>query len=337
MPVDGATSTRPAVAWLLAHPEPAIRYLTRRDVLGDHPTYDPDEILSGTLISGLLRGQERDGGFGVHPYRKWTGGFWRVVSLAELSAPGAHPQVAPAVDNVLDWLTGPTRRTRDRVVRGLTRHCATQDGLGVAAACRLGCAEDPRVERLARWLVEWQWPDGGWNCDVHASGRRSSFHETHGPIDGLSAYAAATGSFSAREAANAGSELLLDHHLIRPLTSKNPADVMNPDFLRLRFPAYWHYDVLRGLVVLARAGHASDPRTADAHAYLESRRTSEGLWKADGAWWRPAEASQSSGDVVDWGRRGPNPMITLQVLITQRAAGRLAGHRPLAPVGPIVG
>ncbi len=116
------------------------------------------------------------------------------------------------------------------------------------------------MERLARWLVEWQWPDGGWNCDVHASGRRSSFHETHGPIDGLSAYAAATGSFSAREAANAGSELLLDHHLIRPLTLKKPADVMNPDFLRLRFPAYWHYDVLRGLVVLARAGHASDPR-----------------------------------------------------------------------------
>jgi hypothetical protein len=26
-------------------------------------------------------------------------------------------------------------------------------------------ADDPRVERLARPLVKWQWPDGGWTCE----------------------------------------------------------------------------------------------------------------------------------------------------------------------------
>jgi hypothetical protein len=35
-------------------------------------------------------------------------------------------------------------------------------------------AADPRAELLAYSLVAWQWPDGGWNCDLGASGRRSS-------------------------------------------------------------------------------------------------------------------------------------------------------------------
>jgi hypothetical protein len=35
-------------------------------------------------VTALLPGQRGDGGFGVHPYRKWTGAHWRLVSLVEL-------------------------------------------------------------------------------------------------------------------------------------------------------------------------------------------------------------------------------------------------------------
>jgi hypothetical protein len=166
-----------AVSWLL-DAGPAVRLLTRRDVLGETRTRISDDVAADVfeddLVRGLLAGQGPDGGFGVHPYRKWSGGFWRLVSLADLGVPGDDPRVRGLVAHVLSWLTGPTRRTRDRRVDGLTRHCASQDGLGLAAVCRLGHAGDPRAEQLARWLVEWQWPDGGWNCDVRASGRRSS-------------------------------------------------------------------------------------------------------------------------------------------------------------------
>ena len=43
----------------------------------------------------LLAGQRRDGGFGVHPYRKWTGAHWRLVSLVELEVP---PEIQKAWD-----------------------------------------------------------------------------------------------------------------------------------------------------------------------------------------------------------------------------------------------
>ena len=46
---------------------------------------DPAHVLAGPKVTALLSGQRGDGGFGVHPYRKWTGAHWRLVSLAELA------------------------------------------------------------------------------------------------------------------------------------------------------------------------------------------------------------------------------------------------------------
>ena len=312
-----------AIDWLLDRPEPVLRYLTARDVLGERPDYVPAELLTDRLVSGLLRGQQDDGGFGVHPYRKWTGGFWRLISLAELSAPGDHPRVRLTVDHVLDWLTGPTRRTRDRVVGGLTRHCASQDGLGLAAASRLGYADDPRSEQLARWLVAWQWPDGGWNCDVNASGQRSSFHETHGPIEGLAAYAHATGADWAAASADAALELVLAHHVVRPMRPAQSTDVLHPDMLLMRYPAYWHYGLLRGLVVLARTNRLLDPRVRGALDLLQARQGSNGRWQTNGAWWRRPGSPGSNVEAVDWGHRDENPMLTLQALFILQAAQEL--------------
>ena len=72
----------PAIEWLLASREPAIRLVTRRDLLGDHAPPDEKAILDGPIVSALLADQRPDGGFGVHPYSKWSGAHWRLVSLS---------------------------------------------------------------------------------------------------------------------------------------------------------------------------------------------------------------------------------------------------------------
>src|SRR6187397_254313 len=64
-------TARAAIDFLLASREPAIRFLTRRDVLGEDFSADRDEILSGPIVRGLMRGQKGDGSFGVHAYQKW--------------------------------------------------------------------------------------------------------------------------------------------------------------------------------------------------------------------------------------------------------------------------
>src|SRR5215218_1248236 len=95
--------------------------------------------------------------------------------------PAGEPRLLAAASTVLDWLTSRSHRRSVQVIDGLARRCASQEGNALAVACRLGMAGDPRAELLARSLADWQWPDGGWNCDLRASGRRSSFHESLPP------------------------------------------------------------------------------------------------------------------------------------------------------------
>jgi hypothetical protein len=216
------------VAWLLASDEPAVRCLTRRELLGDRDgaaaAADAAQVLEGPKARALLAGPQPDGGFGVHPYSKWTGAHWRLVSLVELAAPAGEPRLQAAASTVLDWLTRRSHRQRVQVIDGLTRRCASQEGNALAVACRLGMAGDPRADLLAQSLVAWQWPDGGWNCDPRASGRRSSFHESLLPAWGLHAYCLATGATWAQEAATRAAELFLSHRLFRSLADGQVID-----------------------------------------------------------------------------------------------------------------
>jgi hypothetical protein len=276
-------------------------------------------MFGGPKVSALLAGQQPDGGFGGHPYRKWGGAHWRLVSLAELGAPAGDPRVAAVAERVLSWLAAPRRLRGGKVIDGLTRRCASLEGNGLGACCRLGLAGDPRAELLARSLIAWQWPDGGWNCDQRASGRRSSFHETLPAAWGLHEYAAATGAGWARRAAGRAAELFLEHRLFRSLRT---GEVIDRRWLAPRYPPYWRYDVLQALLVLSRMGLAGDPRAADALDVLERRRLPDGRWRPGGCWWRYDGRGSGPLEVVDWGRDGPNEMITLNTLRCLRAAGR---------------
>ncbi len=225
------------VAWLLASTEPAVAHLTRRDLLGE-PHGEPGAAgeaapVNGPVVEALLAGQDAGGGFGGHPYRKWGGAHWRLVSLVELGIAAGEPRAVAALDTVLAWLTGASHRSNVPVVAGLTRRCASQEGNALAVACRLGCVDDPRTELLARSLVAWQWPDGGWNCDVRPEAHRSSFHESLPPMWGLHEYAVATGDHTAAAAAGRTAELLLDHRLFKATATGKP---IHPSFRTLHWP-----------------------------------------------------------------------------------------------------
>jgi hypothetical protein len=104
----------PAVEWLLRSGDPSVRYLTLTEVVG-RPSDDPEAraiasaIADGPRVRALLSGQRKDGSFGAHPYRKWSGGFWRLVALAQLAIPASHPSVEALFDHVLGWLEGEGR------------------------------------------------------------------------------------------------------------------------------------------------------------------------------------------------------------------------------------
>lgn len=308
----------PTVAWLLASREPAIRGMARRDLLDEPDPPDLRRVLDGRLVRGLLAGQLPSSGFGGHAYKKWTGAHWRLVSLVELEIPAREPRAMAALDRVLDWLTARGRLTRvRRLPGGLPLSDASIEGNALAVACRLGAASDPRAGMLAAALLAWQWPDGGWNCDARASGRRSSFHESLIPTWALWAFGRATGSAAALAAADRGAELFLSHRLFR---RGGTGPRIHPSWTVLHYPPYWHYDIGQALHLLARAGYVRDPRAADALDLLEDRRRSGGRWHASAAWRNPPGSSRAP-EAVDWGEEADR-MLTLNALRVLRAAGR---------------
>ena len=210
------------------------------------------------------------------------------------------------------------------MIDGLTRRCASQEGNALAVCCRLGMADDPRVQLLARSLVEWQWPDGGWNCDRDPSAHVSSFNETWLPLRGLAAYASGRRRPGLKDAIERAAEVFLARRLFKRVRDGR---VMTPDFAALHYPHYWHYDVLAGLTAMVEAGMIRDPRCADALDLLEAKRLPDGGWPAEKRYYTVSRgaAMRSNADSVTWGGTGRSRMnewVTVEALAVVKAAGR---------------
>ncbi len=338
----------PAIHWLLNSNDPSVRYLTLTDLL-EATSHSHEaaaalrQIPDGPRVTALLAGQHvgkqksqdsfgvHPGGFGVHPYKKWDGAHWRLVSLVELGIPAHEPRAVAAADQVLQWLTSEFHRSKIQAIEGRVRRCGSQEGNALAVCSRLGLIDDPRVQYLARSLIAWQWPDGGWNCDKKPSASHSSFYESLAPMWGLIEWHRATGDEAALHAAQHTAEMFLNHRLFRSTTT---GEVIDPEWLKLHYPLYWHYDILQVLLILSRLARGGlpypsgaglilqDARVQEALDIVEAKRQPDGCWKAEGFYWVPVGKRTSNVEVVDWGRRGPNEMITLNALRVLKAAGR---------------
>jgi hypothetical protein len=342
-----------AVEWLLGSDEPGIRFQTRRDLLDQPGAESPADIMAGPKIAALLEDRRPDGSFGKRvTIRRYAGTsrapedmigvdqidltpdvggtMWRTLSMTELSVP-PDPRVQASADFLLDATVS---AKPPRVIDGLARIYGFGPGGVLLIASRLGLAGDPRTATIAQRLIEWQWPDGGWNCHIKASGRRSSFHQSLLPARGLREYAIATNDTAAAMAADRAAELFLEHHIyfstgtgIPSKRRPNPRPagaIIDQRWTKLGYPSYWHYDVLAALIFLTSNRSVTDSRADPALDLLERKRRPDGLWAADRQWWVPkGHRFEHQVEVVDWGVAGvPSEMITLNALRILRAARR---------------
>ena len=245
----------------------------------------------------------------VHPYKKWWGTHWRLVELADLGIAIPPDRLQRGIEQEVAWLTSTVGDPC--MVDGLSRHHASMEGNAVYAFSRLGFANHPSTRRLAEALIDWQWPDGGWNCDRRRTAHRSSFHESVTPALGLAAYARQTGDQATLAAADRTAELLLRHRLLR---SNRTGEPIHPSWTKPHYPPYWHYDLLQGLRLLHAVDRLDDPRASDALDLLEQSRRSDGTFSG------PQWASKTQRAVLD--RDAYRQVLTRRADEVLKASGR---------------
>ncbi len=315
---------------LLTSAEPSIRFKTLINVCGEDPsspriTALRDDIRSSQRVRTLLFERGPDARIPAHPYAKWYGAHWVLATLADLGYPPGDETLIPLRDQVLGWLASTDyERLIRRPKRGPVRIHASIDGNALYAALTLGLP-DPRLDALVERLLAYQWPDGGWNCDIDSKGETSSFDETLIPMRALALHARLTGSAETRAAARRAAEVFLCRKLYR---RRSDGRVIKQHYVRLHYPCYWHYDILFGLRVMAEAGFIGDPRCRDALDLLESKRLPDGGFPAEERYSQAtSKMIPSRRSLVDWGgvnKRRLNEWVTVDALAVLEAANRLS-------------
>jgi hypothetical protein len=170
------------------------------------------------------------------------------------------------------------------------------------------------VQRILDRLLLEQLADGGWNCEAPNNSTRSSFNTTICVLEALLEYELAGGNNSnVTEARLRGQEYLLARRMFRRLSTGEVITDRDGggDWTRFAFPTWWHYDVLRGLEYLRRAGVTPDQRVAEAIQLVESKRDDEGRWplEVQHTGNMPVEMDEGEGQPSRW-----NTLRALRVL-----------------------
>ena len=289
------------VEWLLDS-DPAIRWQVMRDLVGS-----PVEVVAAE------RGRVAESGWGARllglqgSSGQWDGGvpsfsseaaaeWWKTLgasrqgtlfpewtsttwSLALLRAFGVEPDSAGAREAVgrvrsrVRW-----EHDGERFFDGEVEPCI--NGRAVALGAYFGVDVEPVVRRL---LGE-QMSDGGWNCEQENGSTRGSFHTTINVLEGLLEYEQAVGGDAAVRAARLrGEEYLVERRMCRSLSTGQVVEYDRTTegpvaWAEFSFPAYWYYDVLRGLDYLRAAGAVPDERLGEAVELVRSKRDADGRW-----------------------------------------------------------
>ncbi len=262
------------------------------ETLERRPERDPEvEALRKTIpswppIAALLREQHADG-YWAEPedvyWPKWKATVWPLILLAEMGVPGELPAVNRGCQyflrlmNSQDHSWPPVYSENDpRTYRSVWEPCVT--GNMARTLTIFGFSDDHRVRDMFEWLVKYQLPDGGWNCEPGPWQKEvfhSSFMSTIEPLWAFSELPAQKWPKGGKKAVERACEFMLTHRLYK---SDKTGQITHDWWTSLHFPLFYFYDILHGLRVLTSLGHGTDERIHDAVELLQSKRLPEGQW-----------------------------------------------------------
>ena len=266
------------IQWLLES-DPSIRWQVLRD-LTDAPTDEVAAERAKVATEGwglqLLTGQEADGFWGAGTSNPEWVTLQTLLLLRDMGLDPTSEQARHAVARVRDNVTWQGVLPQDAAWHGKPLFAGEVEPCINGRVVTVGSYFGQDLQGIVDRLLGEQMTDGGWNCEQERGSTRGSFHTTICVLEGLLEYERATGGSPAVTAARErGQEYLLERRLFRRLST---GEVIDPAWTQFSFPTGYHYDILRGLEHLRRAGTPPEARMAEAIDLVASRRGADGRW-----------------------------------------------------------
>jgi len=329
------------IDWLLEWSNPSVRYFALRSIL-DKSEDDPQVIAARKAIPGsptvakIMAKQNSDGHWEepTSPYLpKYKSSYWQIMILSQLGMDKTDERIRKACEHIFRFQQDkggfscyspeqamkeyelarrkgkklpPASEWTSALVYEHQYSCLT--GNVAAALIRMGYGNDARVKKALEWLVGVQNRDGGWLCPywrAHIREKHACFHGTICPLEAFSEIPRKELTKEMKNTIENGAEFLLMHRLFK--ADHHNYRVIKQSWLRLEFPWFYGYNILRGLDVLTKLGYVEDDRLSDAVQILLQKRQKDGTWMLENT---PAGRMQTNIEA----KGKPSKWITLIAL-----------------------
>jgi predicted acetyltransferase len=235
------------------------------------------QYLSSDLAIEII---ERD------PYwPKWNSPWWHMRLLQEMNLAKEIPKIA--IDKMVDVLKKhylpifPIHKEElpdgTDPFRKIACHCAV--GSMYQVLFYSGVDIDFELPWMRPWMLRYQLPDGGLNCDEQAYTKpipKSSIVTTLNCLEAIFFCRNRNLTDEELKFLKSGADYLLAHQLFR---KKSDGQVIDKDWLEIRFPRFYEYDFFRGYYFLVKwsefCGRILPSKLVDEVSVLVSRQISQ--------------------------------------------------------------
>jgi hypothetical protein len=193
----------------------------------------------------------------VNPYwPKWDSPRWHMVLLYEMGLADQIPEiiVCEMVDSLNKVYAKVFPFSVEDVPAGFDPYreipCHCDLGTIYKVLSAWGVDVDSELAWIRPWFFKYQLPDGGLNCDESAYSKevkKSSIVSSLPPLEAILFHTNRPFTQEECQFLDSGANYLLSRKLFRSLSTGN---VIDQDWLKLCFPRFYDYDILRGLYFL---------------------------------------------------------------------------------------
>jgi hypothetical protein len=272
-------SNNELISWLLKG-DVSIQYQTHLDLLSEKKTDLQKRIQKEGWGKLLLSKRHVEGHWGERFYQpKWTSSHYTLLDLKNLGISPDLKEIKTSIQQIIETHKSPDGGILPIGEIQLSDVCI--NGMFLNYASYFGAKEND-LKSVVDCILDQHMADGGFNCRSNRSGaKHSSLHTTISILEGITEYQNAGYTYRNKALENAKAlsiEFILLHQLF---LSDRTGEIINKEFLKLRYPCRWKYDILRALDYFQHAKIPYDKRMKPALEHLLKKRNKDGTWNVN--------------------------------------------------------